>query len=411
MKKIMDYFIYVILIALLGQVYFYPFNSEFRFSLSVIFLIVILFYSPKINAIILSSLSGFMIIIIRALPLIMELNIQNFQIIIKNHIPALIYYISFGLFFTLFKIRKKVKKNYFNIAFIIAVDAISNIIELLFRLSDAKEDLEIMILAIVLVAILRTILISLIIYALEINKIKNQKEKFKELIFINAGLNSELFYLKKSTMDIENAMEKSYRLYEEINDIEKKEKALELAKSIHEIKKDYKRVIDGINYNIKKSLRYKMDFKELINIIEVNSKKQIFNSNKKIKISFNIKDNFHVYHYYSLITIINNLIINAIDAIENKGEINFIEWSDEDEIHIEIRDSGCGISKEDQNVIFEPGFTTKYDKTTGEMSSGLGLIHVKNIIEKVFEGEIHVISNENDFTKFVIIIDKNKMEE
>jgi len=409
LKKISDYFIYVVLIALFGQVYFYPFNSEFRFSLSVIFLIVVLFYSNDIDEIILSVASGFFVVAMRALPSMFGPNAVSFSTIVLAQGPAFVYYVSFGILFKFFNIRKRVEKNYFNIAFIIVVDALSNIIEIFFRSDVEKSEFSVMFLAVVLVALLRTILIAVIVYSLEINKIKQQKEKFRELLFINAGFNSEMFYLKKSTYDIENAMKISYRLYEEIEDELIKDDALELSKNIHEIKKDYKRVIDGINYNINKSLKYQMNFEELMDIVKLNSKKQIYASNKKIKITFKNQNNFNIYNYYSIITIINNLIINAIDAIENKGEICCSEFSDEKNVYIKVEDNGTGITEEDIKVIFEPGFTTKYNKKTGELSSGIGLIHVKNIVENVFKGEIEVFSEYGKYTKFVVKLDKERI--
>lgn len=409
MNKIKDYLIYVVLIALFGQVYFYPFNSEFRFSLSVIFLIIILFYSNEMDEIILSTCSGLLIVIFRSAPLMFGLNPLSLLTVVSMQGPAFMYYLSFGILFKFLSIRKRVEKNYFNIAFIIVIDSVSNIIELFFRIDIDKSEVSIMILTIVLVALLRTILIAVIVYSLEVNKIKQQKEKFRELIFINAGLNSEMFYLKKSTYDIENAMEISYKLYEEIEDDYRKQEALELSKNIHEIKKDYKRVIDGIKYNIRESLKYQMDFNELIDIIKSNSKKQISNSGKNIKIIFKNQSNFNVHHYYSLITIINNLIINAIDAIDNNGKIICSEFSDEKFIYIKVEDNGLGIKKEDIQFIFKPGFTTKYNKKTGKMSSGIGLIHVKNIVENIFAGEIQVISEYKKFTKFIIKISKERV--
>ena len=409
MNKIKDYLIYVVLIALFGQVYFYPFNSEFRFSLSVIFLIIILFYSNEMDEIILSTFSGLLIVMFRSAPLMFGLNPLSLLTVVSMQGPAFMYYLSFGILFKFLSIRKRVEKNYFNIAFIIVIDSLSNIIELFFRIDIDKSEFSIIVLTIVLVALLRTILIAVIVYSLEINKIKQQKEKFRELIFINAGLNSEMFYLKKSTYDIENAMEISYKLYEEIEDEYRKQEALELSKNIHEIKKDYKRVIDGIKYNISESLKYQMDLNELIDIIKTNSKKQISNSGKNIKIIFKNQNNFNVHHYYSLITIINNLIINAIDAIDNNGKIICSEFSDGKFIYIEVEDDGLGILKEDIEFIFKPGFTTKYNEETGKMSSGIGLIHVKNIVENIFKGEIQVVSEYKKFTKFIIKINKERM--
>jgi signal transduction histidine kinase len=92
-----------------------------------------------------------------------------------------------------------------------------------------------------------------------------------------------------------------------------------------------------------------------------------------------------------------NLIKNSIQAIpENiKGKIDVIITQQESSILIEIKDNGSGISKELQDKIFVPNFTTK---TTG---MGLGLAMVKKIVENS-NGEIWFETKENVGSSFFI---------
>ena len=73
-----------------------------------------------------------------------------------------------------------------------------------------------------------------------------------------------------------------------------------------------------------------------------------------------------------------NLIDNASDAMNGKGELDVRAFRDDDCVTIEIGDNGSGIPTEIQSRIFEPFFTTK---TVGQ-GTGLGLDTVHRIIRK-----------------------------
>lgn len=86
-----------------------------------------------------------------------------------------------------------------------------------------------------------------------------------------------------------------------------------------------------------------------------------------------------------------NLILNAIQSIDDTGVIEIKLKENTDRVVIEIKDSGVGISKENLDKIFEPLFTTKQSGT------GLGLASVKSIIE-AHDGTISVTSPPTIFT-------------
>ncbi len=82
-----------------------------------------------------------------------------------------------------------------------------------------------------------------------------------------------------------------------------------------------------------------------------------------------------------------NLLLNAADAMAEKGKIRFKTYLKETHICIEIRDNGCGIEESDLSHIFEPFFTTK---EVGK-GIGLGLTVCLNIVQ-AHQGELAVVS-------------------
>ncbi len=71
-----------------------------------------------------------------------------------------------------------------------------------------------------------------------------------------------------------------------------------------------------------------------------------------------------------------NLLLNASQAIEGKGDIYLKTFATDDAVAVEITDTGSGISAENRSRIFDPGFTTKGVK----VGTGLGLSIVQRII-------------------------------
>lgn len=106
-----------------------------------------------------------------------------------------------------------------------------------------------------------------------------------------------------------------------------------------------------------------------------------------------------------LITIIGNLIDNAIDAINmcDKYEryINILIKQEKYRIVIEVEDNGKGILKDNIDKIFEKGFSTKGS------NRGRGLARVNTIVKNL-NGEIKVLSEFEVGTKFVVIIPKKE---
>lgn len=86
--------------------------------------------------------------------------------------------------------------------------------------------------------------------------------------------------------------------------------------------------------------------------------------------------------------VIENLIKNAVDAMEGHGEITLKIEDKERKVCIDVSDTGKGISKSKFKTIFHPGYTTK------NRGWGLGLSLVKRIIESYHGGKIYVKNSE-----------------
>jgi hypothetical protein len=87
--------------------------------------------------------------------------------------------------------------------------------------------------------------------------------------------------------------------------------------------------------------------------------------------------------------VLENLIKNAVDAMEGEGEIHLkISTSKDQQVIFDITDTGKGIPRSKINQVFKPGFTTK------SRGWGLGLTLVKRIVENYHDGRIFVRQSE-----------------
>lgn len=99
--------------------------------------------------------------------------------------------------------------------------------------------------------------------------------------------------------------------------------------------------------------------------------------------------------------VIENLLKNALDAMDGKGSIVVDIKNEITQTIIEVTDSGKGIFKSNINKVFKPGYTTK------KRGWGLGLSLSKRIIEHYHKGELFVKNSEvGKGTTFRIILKK-----
>lgn len=104
--------------------------------------------------------------------------------------------------------------------------------------------------------------------------------------------------------------------------------------------------------------------------------------------------------------VVENILRNAIDAMDGKGSISAEVYEEGETIAIDISDTGKGIPHSKFRTVFQPGYTTK------KRGWGLGLSLAKRIIEEYHNGKIFVKrSEEGKGTTFTIRFPKHAAPE
>ena len=164
------------------------------------------------------------------------------------------------------------------------------------------------------------------------------------------------------------------------------------SKALNEIKKDLSRlqiVADRFSKIGSEPTFSKVD---IIGLLNQNSDYMQKRSSKTLKI--NIKSNHQLPNIKVEPVLIGwvfeNLMRNAIDAMDGKGVLSISIRVLEKSISIDFDDSGKGISTKDRRNIFKPGFTTK------SRGWGLGLSLSKRIVEIVHGGRLYLLQSQLD---------------
>lgn len=144
-----------------------------------------------------------------------------------------------------------------------------------------------------------------------------------------------------------------------------------------------------------------------INVVEVlNSAINYLKKRSSDKVTFDIQYDDKAYVETPLNAalfswVIENLCKNAIDAMGNNGTITINLKEKDDQVLIDINDTGCGVPKPNQKTIFQPGYSTK------KRGWGLGLSLAKRIVEIYHTGKIFIKWSEvGKGTTFRIVLNK-----
>lgn len=320
------------------------------------------------------------------------------QIQFYSFFPEMIFYLVYGTLFYIYS-HKKETLSPDCAAVLFIFDYISNLTELLVRLGAGAFNIKSQF-GILLVAFSRSLIIYGILFCLHHYKFsllrREHALRYQRLLLLISKLNGEVVWMKKNTGLIEETMNTSYQLYRELEENGTDEtlsrKALGVAKDIHEIKKEYLLILRGLSEALDLNLKDEgMYLTDILTVLKQSLTTE--SSNKKADISFQIQENLYTENHYFLMSVFRNLLTNAIEASEKDNpQIHVIQSTDADSYLFDVTDDGPGILPEDLEQIFSPGFSTKINFTTGEISRGLGLNLVQDLIKNQWNGEIQVSS-------------------
>lgn len=117
----------------------------------------------------------------------------------------------------------------------------------------------------------------------------------------------------------------------------------------------------------------------ILDVLQLNAEKI---NTRDIKIKFNTQDDYYIQSdNFLVITILRNLISNAIKYTNNGGEVAISFFKENEKIVCKISDNGIGIAKQDLESIFNPFFRSNSTDHPEIKGTGLGLSIVKRITE------------------------------
>ena len=413
-NQILSFSIFIILLA---QINLDIFASNFRVSMGILLLPILIFLYQKILVLPITLLAGSGVYLSRVLIYSLQCGFEAHALL--DFFPELIFYYVYGSLFFLYFRKQDYKlphKGCYVALFF--MDYLANLTELVCRLQldafSASLQINILLVALARTAILWAVATGLSQYKFLLISTEHA-HRYQRLILLISKLNSEVIWMHKNTAMIEDAMAKSYRLFSQLQDSnadpELTQNALTVAKDIHEVKKEYLMILRGISDALELNLHDgQMQLSDILTVLQNSLLMLASEKGKKIDFQISMETNFKTDKHYFLLSVFRNLFTNAVEA-NSDGSIllNFSQQMQEDKYIFDITDNGPGIPAENLDYIFNPGFSTKINFQTGEISRGLGLNLVEDIVKNQFQGAIRVESHPGK-TTFSITIPKDQLE-
>lgn len=416
MNKVKRMLFIAIVDAIATQLYINIFGDAFRISLAVAILPVFYYIDQELNPLYTGLFISIIGLFFRGFVNItvifsdFMIYIDDINIIVFDLVYALIFYYFF---------YKQEEKPIFNwIMVVFFADIFANMAELISRNFSVIEHLNELIVVAFIRGLISLGLLLTFYYFRSLFKKEIDRKKYNDLISIFSDIKSEVYLMNNNIKYIEDVMTDAYILYD---DIEKervttnKKKALKIAQNVHEIKKNYIGILNGLGgLEFNRDIYDSMKLSQIISIIEQNTIKYIEKNNLEIELTYNIHKDLYVKKHYYLMSVLRNLVNNSIEALESIDKrhktINVTCDQVKDNIVFGIFDNGLGIKEKNIDYVFNNGFSTKFTND-GKIHRGLGLSLVKEIVEKEFHGFIDIQSNEGRFTKVTVQLELSNFEE
>ena len=412
MKAQIKQILFISLAIVIGaQISFNLYNSDFKISIGILVFSISLLFLGKYPVIPTTILSAIGVSAVRAIMLWLQTGSFHFL----RFVPEMIFYLVYGTLFYFYIKRNNYELSVRSSIFLFLFDFLSNNIELLLRYPSYQYTSHTYV-SLILVAMLRTAVIAFIIFCLRYYKFSLLKrehiERYQRLLLLNSKLNDEVVLMQKNKKMIETTMNTAYNLFQDMEkaglDSSLSRKALNVAKDVHEIKKEYTMILRGLSEALELDMREEgMYLNDILQLLK-NSLKSSLPAGKELFLDFQISESLYTEKHYFIMSVFRNLFVNAIEASKtNVIHIVVHQNITEDYYQFVIEDDGPGIASDYMEHIFSPGFSTKINYETGEINRGLGLNLVKDLIENQFGGLVRVTSRPGQ-TIFTITIPINK---
>ncbi|MGP7819479.1 ATP-binding protein [Niallia sp. 01092] len=414
-------FMMIIMVPIAGEFKFFPLQDQFRVSFAPTIFFFLLLFLPQKKIIQAGIITGIAVGIFRMLGDFFFLESYTLEHSFMMRLPACFYYISYSLFFLIWNVKKMQNQVWKIGVFGIILELTSQLIELAIQstIIGVKLDLSAF-MPIGTIAIFRSFFVvsfysMIVLYEAKIRE-EEITSKNKHLLLLLSSLYEEKMQVKKTLNNVEKITKDSFELYrslknEEITRLEVQhlsQEALKIAGEIHDIKKDNQRIYAGISKLIaSENFSEYMYLPDLLEIIISSNNKYAQTLGKKIQFSTEINVSTDKYEVYFLLSILNNLVSNSIEAIKDTGEITVHAYEKTDWLYLEVIDTGLGIEEKYNDLIYKPGFSLKFDDE-GISSTGIGLSYSKETIAN-YGGAISHETIPGKGTKFMVELPKVRL--
>ena len=374
-------------VALLSQVSVAMQSGGFHISVALVLFQILLFTLPELAALPLTILStaGIFLLRLANAALTGQLTLQA----ALEYAPEVLFYLCFGLLFRLiFEKRRSKTYRLWYVPELAAMDALSNLAELLIREGagafSASTLLQITVVGLIRALSAGLILLTLRRYGVQILRREDQI-RYQKLLFMTADLRSEVVWMEKGAELAEKTMNRAYHLCRSLRELpdgaQVSDEELLIAKDIHEVKKDYALVMRGITAALEEQAAQDgMELSELFRMLARSAEHFAKETGKTVALTRSSALALRTTRHFELLSIFRNLLHNAVEA-----------------------------APERLALIFTPGFSSKINRQTGEINRGLGLCIVKDLTEGTLHGSVSVQS-ENGQTVFTIRIPINTLK-
>jgi two-component system sensor histidine kinase YcbA len=391
--------LYILLLMLLtvpiaGELKFHPFDDEFRVSFGTTAFFFFLLWMRRIPSALAGILAGNAVILFRIF--LDWLTVDGFQWVtsFQLHLPAFFFYAIYAFLFSLFRVNRLHHRPLLVGLLGTAAEIVANMAELALR---SPAPLAVMTFPIVgqitVIAVIRSFFVLSFFNMIQLRQAKlmeeQQRVRSERMLLLISNLYEESIQLKKTLTHVEEVTRDCYDLYRQLKDSpfdgadEFAPRALRIAGQVHEIKKDNQRIYAGLSKMISdENAKDYMSLQELVEIVVRSNDKYARLLGKEVSFVTRVDTSSVPCHIYTTLSLLNNLVANAVEAIESKGTVAVSVCEQGEWVEFRVSDDGPGIAVKDKELLFKPGFTTKFD-ASGRASTGIGLSYVRELAERL----------------------------
>lgn len=335
----------------------------------------------------------------------------------EAYYPELVFYLTFGfLFWIVYRKRREVPEEPWALIPLVGIDCFCNCLELFLRTGANALSLY-NFLVIFMIALVRAAIIWALLTTANGHTLIRREllENYEKVTVLASQLEAEAYWMKENSNQIEDIVQSAYDLYDEMlqegAEPEKTEKVLRIATGVHEVKKGYAVILRGMEEVLSEKRGTLMTIGEILNLMEHTLVRECEAEGRELQLTKVMDGDVRILDSHGLISVLSNLMINAMEATTEKVvrirvEMGYTKFG---YLSVSVTNYGPEIPKDRLKYIFVPGFSTKVNTNTGATSRGMGLALTKRIIEKQYEGECFVVSEEGQ-TTFTITVAPQYLE-